>query len=151
MTFLPNPAYDPATQSQRQAEVNPGYMRNPAEMIIDVTDLADNDAHYKYVDMDGFDNIGVQVECSYAADADTITFSLDDTLDPETDPTDSGIQWTADTDCWGSGSINNSSAAIDRMDKIKNCSPTWFRFTYQRTATDTTRCSFQIKIKRWKS
>jgi hypothetical protein len=151
MTFLGQPAYDEMLQAMRVALVN---KKIPiTEKIVAVTNLADSTAHYKYISMSGddFDCIAVQIECTDGSGAgDVVTFSWDSTNDPETDPTDSGIQWTADDDLWSSTTISNSAAALDRRDKQLDDAPTWYRLTYQRTSGTADDADFEVKITRWK-
>lgn len=149
MTFLPDPSV--ATDTKRVQEQYPAYMRNPVELIVSVTNLADSDAHYKHIDMDGYDCISVQVECGDGSSDDDVTFTWEETLDPEDDPTTAGIQWTGN-DIWsGSSTVVNSSAAIDRIDTVTIRSPVWYRLTYQRTDGSADTQDFEVKIKRWKS
>lgn len=152
MTFLPNQAYDASAGAERTTNVSPGYLRNPAEIIVDVTDLADDSSHYEYIDMDGFDCIILQCEVADGSGGDDeITFYWYETLDPVTDPTGAGVQWTASSGLWGATSINNSAAAIDRVDTQTDNSVSWYRFEYKRTVDNTSdNMDPKAKIKRWK-
>jgi len=53
MTFIPNPAYDDSSQSQRSLVTNPESQRPVSETLVDITDGTDG-TYYYYVNMDTF-------------------------------------------------------------------------------------------------
>lgn len=152
MTFLPNPAYDALANSERASEISPGYLNNPYEMIVDEVDFNSASTFYEYINMDGFDCVIVQVECETGSGGpDQITFYWYETLDPVSDPTGAGVQWTASSGLWSATSISNASSVIDRVDTQTDNSTAWYRLGYARTydSGGTTR-DFQVKVKKWK-
>lgn len=72
-------AYDSAATAFKQFETSPVSSHHVEETLADVTNETSG-TNYYYVDMDGYKNLGIQIDTSGAAPTDTLTITFEGSL-----------------------------------------------------------------------
>jgi hypothetical protein len=72
MTYIPNPAFVPATQSNRSEEIDPISQHFVSATLVDITNGTDG-TYYYYVDMNSFKHLGAQWTISGGSGTCTMT------------------------------------------------------------------------------